>query len=55
MKAILGVAGLLGLIALAFGEAAAAMVARIFIYAALALAGLILLDIVSHGALSNLI
>ena len=31
------------------------MVARIFIYAALKVAGLILLDIVSHGALSNLI
>lgn len=53
MKALLGVAGLLGLIALAFGEAAAATLARFLVYLALIAAGLLAADIMTRGAISR--
>ena len=53
MKALLGVAGLLGLIALAFGDKAASHVAKA-ITLALALAVIALIaDVATHGMLSN--
>jgi hypothetical protein len=48
-------AGLLGLIAFAFGEACAVILARFLIYAALTAALLLALDVLTHGRLSDLI
>lgn len=55
MHSLLGLAGLLGLIALAFGQAAAVNLARVLIFAVIALFGLFLIDVATHGALSSLI
>jgi hypothetical protein len=51
----LGVAGVLGLIALAFGEGAAARTAQALIFTVLALAALIGADILTRGAVSTFI
>jgi hypothetical protein len=48
-------AGLLGLIAFAFGEAAAVTLARFIIIAVILLALALAFDIATHGALSDLI
>lgn len=46
-------AGLLGLIALAFGKRCAAFAAALIVLAMLALVGAVIFDIASHGAISN--
>lgn len=53
MHGLIGLAGLLGLIALAFGERAAVRVAQAVILAAVLLILLVAIDIISHGALSD--
>jgi hypothetical protein len=50
---LIGVAGLLGLVALAFGDRAAVMVARSIILLALAAVVLLAVDIMLRGALSR--
>jgi hypothetical protein len=50
---LLCVAGMLALLTLAFGAATAGMIARCVIYAALGLLGLLLADILTHGAISD--
>jgi hypothetical protein len=53
LKALLGVAGLLGLIGLAFGEQAAAATARHLIWAALIVVLLVAIDIMTRGVFSQ--
>lgn len=55
IHSLLGVAGLLGLIALAFGDHAAARTAQCMIFIALAFAALVLADIMTRGAVSTFI
>jgi hypothetical protein len=50
---LIGVAGLLGLVALAFGDRAAVMVARSIILLALAAVVLLAVDIMLRGALTR--
>jgi hypothetical protein len=52
---IIGVAGVLGLIALAFGESAAMRTAQALIFTVLSLGSLVMLDIMTRGALSTFI
>lgn len=52
MHSILTVAGILALVALAFGEAAAVVLARILIIGAVTVIGLFAFDIATHGAIS---
>jgi hypothetical protein len=53
LKAILGVAGLLGLITLAFGERAAQRAAQAILLAMLAVVLFFAIDIATHGMLSS--
>jgi hypothetical protein len=53
--ALLGVAGLFGLVSLAFGEGAAVRLAQIVIVVAVMLAILLGLDVMTHGRLSDML
>lgn len=53
MHTILSVAGLLALIAMAFGEAAAARVAQAIIIAVMFLLACLIFDIATHGGISS--